>query len=98
MNLKVGNKFPDFKLIDDTGETFQLYKDTNTSFLVLYFYPKDETPGCTKQACYFKNYYDEFKQLDCEIIGISSDDETSHKKFKTNYKWRAFVFFDWYKK
>ena len=85
MNLKVGNKFPDFKLIDDTGETFQLYKDTNTSFLVLYFYPKDETPGCTKQACYFKDYYDEFKELDCEIIGISSDDETSHEKFKTNY-------------
>ena len=85
MNLKVGNKFPDFKLSDDNEEIYHLYKDGNTSFLVLYFYPKDETPGCTKQACYFKDYYDEFKEIDCEIIGISSDNETSHKSFKTNY-------------
>mgnify|MGYP000017339327 FL=1 len=86
MNLKVGNKFPDFKLSDDNGKIFQLYKDSNSSFLVLYFYPKDETPGCTKQACYFKDYYYDFKQVDCEIIGISSDDEKSHKKFKKKYK------------
>ena len=85
MNLKVGNKFPDFKLSDDNEEIYHLYKDGNTSFLVLYFYPKDETPGCTKQACYFKDYYDEFKEIDCEIIGISSDNETSHRSFKTNY-------------
>ena len=85
MNLIVGNKFPDFKLSDDNGKIFQLYKDSNSSFLVLYFYPKDETPGCTKQACYFKYYYADFKQLDCEIIGISSDDEKSHKKFKSKY-------------
>ena len=85
MNLIVGNKFPDFKLNDDNGKIFQLYKDSKSSFLVLYFYPKDETPGCTKQACYFKDYYADFKQVDCEIIGISSDDEKSHKKFKTNY-------------
>ena len=85
MNLKVGNKFPDFKLSDDNEEIYHLYKDGNTSFLVLYFYPKDETPGCTKQACYFKDYYDDFKEIDCEIIGISSDNETSHRSFKTNY-------------
>ena len=85
MNLKVGNKFPDFKLSDDNEEIYRLYKDGNTSFLVLYFYPKDETPGCTKQACYFKDYYDDFKEIDCEIIGISSDNETSHRSFKTNY-------------
>ncbi len=85
MNLKVGNKFPDFKLSDDNEEIYHLYKDGNTSFLVLYFYPKDETPGCTKQACYFKDYYDDFKEIDCEIIGISSDNETSHRSFKTNH-------------
>mgnify|MGYP001267287182 FL=1 len=85
MNLKVGNKFPDFKLSDDNEEIYHLYKDGNTSFLVLYFYPKDETPGCTKQACYFKDNYDDFKEIDCEIIGISSDNETSHRSFKTNY-------------
>ena len=85
MNLRVGNKFPDFKLSDDNEEIYHLYKDGNTSFLVLYFYPKDETPGCTKQACYFKDYYDDFKEIDCEIIGISSDNETSHRSFKTNH-------------
>jgi len=85
MNLRVGNKFPDFKLSDDNEEIYHLSKDGNTSFLVLYFYPKDETPGCTKQACYFKDYYDDFKEIDCEIIGISSDNETSHRSFKTNH-------------
>ena len=55
MNLKVGSQFPDFKLNDENSKEFHLYKDLKSSFLVLYFYPKDETPGCTKQACYFKD-------------------------------------------
>ena len=85
MNLKVGSQFPDFKLNDENSKEFHLYKDLKSSFLVLYFYPKDETPGCTKQACYFKDSYEEFKEIDCEIIGISSDDSTSHTNFKNNY-------------
>ena len=51
MKIKVGGKFPDFKLKDEENSFFNLYKDNKTQFLVLYFYPKDETPGCTKQAC-----------------------------------------------
>ena len=85
MKIKVGGKFPDFKLKDDEDSFFNLYKDNKTPFLVLYFYPKDETPGCTKQACYFKESYDEFKKLNCEIMGISSDDQNSHTGFKSNY-------------
>ena len=80
MKIKVGGKFPDFKLKDEENSFFNLYKDNKTQFLVLYFYPKDETPGCTKQACYFKDSYDEFKKFNCEIIGISSD-----SGFKSNY-------------
>ena len=85
MKIKVGGKFPDFKLKDEENSFFNLYKDNKTQFLVLYFYPKDETPGCTKQACYFKDSYDEFKKFNCEIIGISSDDQNSHSGFKSNY-------------
>jgi peroxiredoxin Q/BCP len=85
MQIKVGDKFPDFKLNDENSDEFSLYKNNSKNYLVLYFYPKDETPGCTKQACYFKDFYEEFITLNCEIIGISSDDEKSHTSFKTNY-------------
>ena len=85
MNVKIGDVFPNFKLKDENGEEFNLEKDITNSFLALYFYPKDETPGCTKQACYFKDFYEDFKTFDCEIIGVSSDDKNSHEKFKNNY-------------
>ena len=85
MNVDIGDVFPDFILNDENGDEFDLKRDFTNSYLVLYFYPKDETPGCTKQACYFKDNYDDFKEIDCEIIGISSDNETSHRSFKTNY-------------
>ena len=84
MIINIGNTFPNFTLVDEKGEKFSLNNDFTKSYLVLYFYPKDETPGCTKQACYFKNFYLDFKNFDCEIIGISSDDKKSHEKFKTN--------------
>ena len=84
MIINIGNTFPNFTLFDEKGEKFSLNNDFTKSYLVLYFYPKDETPGCTKQACYFKNFYLDFKNFDCEIIGISSDDKKSHEKFKTN--------------
>ena len=85
MNVKIGDVFPNFKLKDENVEEFNLEKDITNSFLALYFYPKDETPGCTKQACYFKDFYEDFKTFDCEIIGVSSDDKNSHEKFKNNY-------------
>ena len=85
MNIDIGDVFPDFILSDENGDEFDLDRDFTNSYLVLYFYPKDETPGCTKQACYFKDFYEDFKEFDCEIIGLSSDNKYSHEKFKNNY-------------
>lgn len=85
MKLKEGVRFPDFSLLDDQAKEFRLNRDVNTKYTVLYFYPKDETPGCTKQACFFRDSYNEFKEYDCEIIGISSDRQTSHERFKSNH-------------
>ena len=85
MNIDIGDVFPDFILSDENGDEFDLDRDFTNSYLVLYFYPKDETPGCTKQACYFKDFYEDFKKFDCEIIGLSSDNNNSHAKFKNNY-------------
>ena len=86
MKIKIGSKFPDFELKDENNKYFNLSKDNKSSFLVLYFYPKDETLGCTKQACFFKESYEEFKKYDCEIIGISNDNHNSHTSFKNHYK------------
>ena len=85
MNVDIGDVFPDFILNDENGDEFYLKRDFTNSYLVLYFYPKDETPGCTKQACYYKDFYEDFKTFDCEIIGLSSDNKNSHEKFKNNY-------------
>jgi peroxiredoxin Q/BCP len=85
MNINIGDVFPVFRLYNENGEEFDLEKDINRIYLVLYFYPKDETPGCTKQACYFKDFYEDFKTFDCEIIGLSSDNKNNHEKFKNNF-------------
>ncbi len=85
MKLKKGEIFPNFVLKDDKGSSFNLFEDTKSKFLVIYFYPKDDTPGCTKQACYFRDYYSDFKNSDCEIIGISGDNKEKHFKFKESY-------------
>jgi len=85
MELNIGDFFPDFTLKDENTQDFNLKNDFKNNYLVIYFYPKDETPGCTKQACYFKEFYDEFKVLKCEIVGISSDNDLSHQNFKNNY-------------
>ena len=86
MNIDIGDVFPDFILSDENGDEFDLDRDFTNSYLVLYFYPKDETPGCTKQACYFKDFYEDFKKFDCEIIGLSSDNKNNHEKFKNNFR------------
>ena len=85
MNLKIGSIFPDFGLYDDQNTLFNLKSDFNNQYLLIYFYPKNDTPGCTKQACYFRDYSLEFKKYNCEIIGISSDTTKSHQKFKDHY-------------
>ena len=84
MSLLEGSKVPDFNLIDQNGENITL-NSLSGKPAVLYFYPKDETPGCTVEACEFRDIYAEFNKLDCNIYGISPDDENSHQKFIDNH-------------
>ena len=85
MALKVGDKMPLFTAIDGNGQTFDVSNYAGKP-LVIYFYPKDDTPGCTIQACTFRDQYEDFTALGAEVIGVSSDNETSHKKFASRYK------------
>ncbi len=82
--LTVGSKAPDFQLYDKEGNLFCLSEHFGKK-IVLYFYPKDNTPGCTKQACAFAEAYDSFKANDIIVIGISKDSVASHKKFAEKY-------------
>jgi peroxiredoxin Q/BCP len=83
--IEEGKPAPDFELQSDTGETVKL-SDLKGRPVVLYFYPKDDTPGCTVEACEFRDSYDEFRERDAEIIGVSPDDVASHGKFKSKYE------------
>ncbi len=78
--LKAGTQAPNFTLADQQGNAVSL-SDFLGKKIVLYFYPKDETPGCTRQACAFAGAYDAFKELDAVVIGISKDSVESHRKF-----------------
>jgi len=78
-------KAPSFKLKSTNDEVIDL-KSIKSSYIVLYFYPKDDTPGCTIETNDFNKLLKKFKKLDCEVYGISKDDIKSHKKFKTKYK------------
>lgn len=78
--LKTGSKAPDFLLKDKNGNEISL-SDFAGQKVVLYFYPKDNTPGCTRQACAFASAYDEFRQKNVQVIGISKDSVASHLKF-----------------
>ena len=85
MNLKVGDKAPNFNQKDQNGNIVKL-SDFAGKKVVLYFYPKDNTPGCTAQACSFRDQYEDFKDLGAEVIGISGDTVASHEKFAKKYK------------
>lgn len=78
--IKIGDSVPSQKLITDKGETISL-TDHLGKFVVLYFYPRDNTPGCTTQACSFRDSYDQFKRLNATIIGVSPDSIESHQSF-----------------
>ena len=78
--LENGTKAPDFTLKDKEGKNVSL-SDFKGKKIVLYFYPKDNTPGCTRQACAFAGLYSKFKEKNVEVIGISKDSTTSHQKF-----------------
>jgi len=85
MALKVGDKAPLFKLKNQDGKTISL-SDLKGKPVVLYFYPKDDTSGCTKEACNFRDEFPKFGKMKAEIIGISADSVESHKKFAEKYK------------
>ena len=82
--LETGTKAPDFTLNDKDGKVVSL-SDFMGKKVVLYFYPKDNTPGCTRQACAFASAYEDFKTLDAVVIGVSKDSEASHRKFAEKY-------------
>ena len=82
--LEIGTKAPEFILPDKDGNTVSL-TDFAGKKVVLYFYPKDNTPGCTRQACAFAGAYQEFKKINAVVIGISKDSVASHQKFAEKY-------------
>lgn len=82
---KEGTLAPNFAANDANGETVRL-KDLRGQKVVLYFYPKDDTPGCTKEACSFRDAFNDFKKRDIKVLGVSVDSEASHKKFTAKYK------------
>lgn len=81
MSIEIGDQIPSFKLPDQNGNQFDIEQFKGRKKMVIYFYPKDDTPGCTKEACSFRDNYEDFKDLDCEVIGISSDGIEKHKSF-----------------
>jgi len=83
-DLKVGQKAPDFTVMDDKGEKVKL-ADLKGKKVVLYFYPKDDTPGCTKEACAFRDGIDKIKKRGAVVLGVSADSVESHKKFKSKF-------------
>jgi len=84
ITLKVGDNAPNFNLNDGERKTAKL-SDFKGRKIVLYFYPRDDTPGCTKEACNFRDNLSVLKKLNVEVLGVSNDDEASHKKFAEKY-------------
>jgi thioredoxin-dependent peroxiredoxin len=85
MAIKVGDTAPDFTLTDQNGASVSLSSYRGKP-VVLYFYPKDDTPGCTKESCAFRDQYEVFKSAGAEVIGVSADSNESHQKFAAKYK------------
>lgn len=83
--LKEGDKAPDFTAKDQNGKTISL-SDYVGKEVILYFYPKDDTPGCTAEACNFRDNYHALEQQGYVVLGISTDDESSHQKFSSKYQ------------
>ncbi len=84
-NVKIGDRAPDFTLDSQSGDKVRLKDFIGKKIIVLYFYPKDGTPGCTAEACSFRDNYDVFKNAGAEVIGISSDAVESHSAFVLKY-------------
>ena len=85
MPISAGIPAPDFELLDDTNQTRRL-ADFRGQRVVLYFYPKDDTPGCTKEACNFRDDYSAYEQAGVVVLGVSPDSVESHRKFKAKFQ------------
>ncbi|GAX36765.1 peroxiredoxin [Nodularia sp. NIES-3585] len=85
MSVKVGDTAPDFTLCAQNGSTVSLSAFRGQKAVVLYFYPKDDTPGCTAESCAFRDQYEVFKTAGAEVIGVSGDSNESHQKFAQKY-------------
>ena len=83
--LEIGDEIPNFVLKDQDNTDFNIDKFRGKQILVIYFYPKDDTPGCTTEACSFRDEYEVFTDLNVKVIGVSSDNVVSHKKFAEKY-------------
>jgi peroxiredoxin Q/BCP len=86
MTIKVGDEAPDFNFTHKNGSPASLKSLRQQKAVVLYFYPKDDTPGCTAQACSFRDAYEDFIQAGAEVIGASSDETSSHEAFAARYR------------
>lgn len=86
MAVKVGDTAPDFTLSSQMGEPVSLKDFRGKKAVVLYFYPKDDTPGCTKESCGFRDRYETFTDIGAEVIGISEDSVNSHQQFASKYQ------------
>ena len=86
MTLTAGDKAPNFTLPRSTGEAFTLSDVLGTRTVVLFFYPKDDTPGCTVEACTFRDNYQAFVEAGAEVVGVSSDSGASHDRFASKHK------------
>jgi peroxiredoxin Q/BCP len=85
LSVKVGDKAPDFTLPSQMGDNVALSEFFGKKNVVLYFYPKDETPGCTREACSFRDSYEDLTNLGAEVLGVSGQSVASHKSFATHY-------------
>lgn len=85
MPLPLGSKAPDFELPSETGETVRLSDVLKERAVVLFFYPKDFTPGCTAESCAFRDRYDIFTEAGAEVLGVSRDDVAKHRDFHEKY-------------
>ena len=85
-SVTIGDRAPDFELPGSAGRAVKLSDYVGKRTIVLYFYPKDETPGCTKEACSFRDAYEDFTAAGAEVIGVSEDDVASHESFAAHHR------------
>ena len=84
MSINIGDICPSFELMNTAGLN-KKSEDYSGKLLVIYFYPKDNTPGCTKESCKFRDIYSQFNSLNCDVVGISADNNDSHKQFTKDF-------------